>query len=85
VSAASFACWAALGVSWWSATTVAPSASMSSCTLAAFTVIFAAGQIFGPYLAGALADRYGTGATLAWSAALCAAATLSAISRTKDH
>ena len=55
-------------------------------TLAAFTVIFAAGQIFGPYLAGALADRYGTGATLVWAAALCAAgAALSTIPRAKDH
>jgi predicted MFS family arabinose efflux permease len=41
--------------------------------LAAFTVVFAAGQTAGPYLAGALADRYGTGATLAWTAALCGA------------
>jgi predicted MFS family arabinose efflux permease len=39
--------------------------------LAAFTVVFAAGQMAGPYLAGALADHYGTGATLAWTAALC--------------
>jgi len=39
--------------------------------LAAFTVVFAVGQTAGPYLAGALADRYGTGATLAWTAALC--------------
>jgi len=42
-------------------------------TLAAFTVVFAVGQTAGPYLAGALADRYGTGATLAWTAALCGA------------
>ena len=41
-------------------------------TLAAFTVVFTASQMAGPYLAGALADRYGTGATLAWTAALCA-------------
>jgi predicted MFS family arabinose efflux permease len=41
--------------------------------LAAFTVVFAAGQTAGPYLAGALADHYGTGVTLAWTAALCAA------------
>jgi predicted MFS family arabinose efflux permease len=41
--------------------------------LATFTVVFAAGQTAGPYLAGALADRYGTGATLAWTAALCGA------------
>ena len=50
--------------------------------LAAFTVVFAAGQTAGPYLAGALADRYGTGATLAWTAALCAAgAALSILTR----
>lgn len=42
-------------------------------TIAAFTVVFAAGQTAGPYLAGALADRFGTGATLAWTAVLCAA------------
>lgn len=41
--------------------------------LATFTVVFAVGQTAGPYLAGALADRYGTGATLVWTAALCAA------------
>jgi predicted MFS family arabinose efflux permease len=41
--------------------------------LATFTVVFAAGQTVGPYLAGALADRYGTGATLVWTAVLCAA------------
>jgi predicted MFS family arabinose efflux permease len=51
--------------------------------LAAFTVVFAAGQTAGPYLAGALADRYGTGATLVWTAALCAAgAALSTAVRT---
>ena len=44
--------------------------------LAAFTVVFAAGQTAGPYLAGALADRYGAGATLAWTAALCGAGAL---------
>ena len=50
--------------------------------LATFTVVFAAGQTAGPYLAGALADRYGTGATLAWTAALCAAgAALSILTR----
>jgi predicted MFS family arabinose efflux permease len=41
--------------------------------LATFTVVFAVGQTAGPYLAGALADRYGTGATLVWTAVLCAA------------
>jgi predicted MFS family arabinose efflux permease len=55
-------------------------------TLAAFTVIFAAGQVFGPYLAGSLADHYGPGATLAWAAALCAAgAALSASWRARDR
>jgi predicted MFS family arabinose efflux permease len=42
--------------------------------LAAFTVLFAAGQTGGPYLAGALADRYGPDATLWWTAIVCAAA-----------
>jgi predicted MFS family arabinose efflux permease len=57
---------------------------LRTSTLATFTVIFAIGQICGPFLAGALADRYGTGATLVWAAALCAAgAMLSTISRTK--
>jgi predicted MFS family arabinose efflux permease len=60
--------------------------SQWTSTLAAFTVIFAAGQISGPYLAGALADHYGTSATLAWAAVLCAAgATVGATSRTKGH
>jgi predicted MFS family arabinose efflux permease len=50
--------------------------------LAAFTSVFAIGQTAGPYLAGVLADRYGTGATLVWTAALCAAgAVLSAVTR----
>lgn len=51
--------------------------------LAIFTVLFAIGQMGGPYLAGALADRYGAGATLAWTAVLCAmAAALAATMRT---
>ena len=41
--------------------------------LATFTIVFAAGQTVGPYLAGALADSYGAGATLAWTTVLCAA------------
>ncbi len=54
--------------------------------LAAFTVVFAVGQTAGPYLAGILADRYGTGATLIWTAALCfAGATLSAFARSNDR
>jgi predicted MFS family arabinose efflux permease len=44
-----------------------------TAALAAFTVVFAAGQMAGPYLAGLLADSYGAGATLVWTAALCAA------------
>jgi predicted MFS family arabinose efflux permease len=44
-----------------------------TAALAAFTVVFAAGQMAGPYLAGVLADSYGAGATLVWTAALCAA------------
>ena len=54
--------------------------------LAAFTVVFAAGQMTGPYLAGALADHYGTGATLAWTAALCTAgAVLSTVIRSGNR
>jgi predicted MFS family arabinose efflux permease len=50
--------------------------------LAAFTVVFAVGQTAGPYLAGALADHFGTGATLTWTAALCiAGAALSTVIR----
>jgi predicted MFS family arabinose efflux permease len=60
--------------------------SQWTSTLATFTVIFALGQIAGPYLAGALADHCGTGVTLLWAAALCAAgAMLTTISRTKDR
>jgi predicted MFS family arabinose efflux permease len=44
-----------------------------TAVLAAFTVVFAVGQTAGPYLAGLLADQYGTGATLVWTAVLCAA------------
>lgn len=39
--------------------------------LSTFTVIFAVGQMAGPWLAGALADRTTAGATLGWTAALC--------------
>lgn len=47
-----------------------------TATLAAFTTLFAAGQTAGPWLAGLLADRSSTDATLAWTAVLCAAAAL---------
>jgi predicted MFS family arabinose efflux permease len=53
-----------------------------TAALAAFTAVFAVGQTAGPYLAGVLADRYGAGATLVWTAALCAGgAALSAVRR----
>ncbi len=62
--------------------TAVPRAGWTSA-LAVFTILFAIGQTLGPYLAGALADHYGTGVTLAWTAALCAAAAaLTAIDRT---
>jgi len=47
-----------------------------TATLAAFTVLFAAGQTAGPWLAGIVADHTSTDATLAWTAALCALAAL---------
>lgn len=47
-----------------------------TATLAVFTTLFAAGQTAGPWLAGILADHTSTNATLAWTAALCAAAAL---------
>lgn len=63
--------------------TAVPRAGWTSA-LAIFTVVFAVGQTGGPYLAGALADRYGTGATLAWTTVLCAlAAVLAATMRAK--
>jgi predicted MFS family arabinose efflux permease len=43
-------------------------------TLAAFTMLFAAGQTIGPWLGGILADHTSTAAPLAWTAALCALA-----------
>lgn len=59
-----------------------PQAGWTSA-LAAFTVLFAVGQTGGPYLAGALADRYGPDATLGWTAIVCAvAAMLAATMRT---
>lgn len=45
-------------------------------TLAAFTTVFAAGQTIGPWAAGAIADHTSAGATLVWTAALCALAAL---------
>lgn len=42
-------------------------------TLAGLTVVFAAGQMAGPWLAGALADHTTPGATLGWTVVLCGA------------
>jgi predicted MFS family arabinose efflux permease len=54
--------------------------------LAAFTVIFAAGQTAGPWLAGILADHAGPAATLGWTAALCGtAAVLAATAAVPKH
>jgi predicted MFS family arabinose efflux permease len=52
-----------------------------TATLSAFTAVFAASQLAGPWAAGALADRTGPGATLAWTAALCALAALFVLRR----
>ena len=49
--------------------------------LATLTVMFAAGQSAGPWVAGLLADRTNTGAVLGWAAVLCAAAALLAITQ----
>jgi predicted MFS family arabinose efflux permease len=43
-----------------------------TATIAAFTTLFAAGQTAGPWIAGAVADHTSTGATLVWTAVLCA-------------
>ncbi|MDG4824927.1 YbfB/YjiJ family MFS transporter [Asanoa sp. WMMD1127] len=53
--------------------TSTPPESMTR-TLSTFTVIFALGQMAGPWLAGALADRTTPGTTLGWTAAWCGAA-----------
>ena len=50
-----------------------------TAALAAFTVVFAVGQMVGPYLAGVLADSYGAGATLVWTAGLCAAGAVASL------
>lgn len=56
-----------------------PTADLTA-TLAAFTTLFAAGQTAGPWLAGVVADRTSTDATLAWTAVLCAAAAVIVVS-----
>jgi predicted MFS family arabinose efflux permease len=54
-------------------------------TLSAFTVIFAAGQMAGPWLAGDLADHTTAGATLGWTATLCAAGAIVAIIAVRER
>ncbi|MEV0390127.1 YbfB/YjiJ family MFS transporter [Nonomuraea sp. NPDC050643] len=63
--------------------TATPPAGWTSA-LAAFTTLFAAGQTAGPWLAGLLADRTSTTATLAWTAILCAAAALIATTASRS-
>ncbi|MEJ2852954.1 MULTISPECIES: YbfB/YjiJ family MFS transporter [unclassified Saccharothrix] len=50
-----------------------------TATLAAFTTLFAAGQTVGPWLAGLVADRTSTDATVLWTAVLCWAGALVAL------
>jgi predicted MFS family arabinose efflux permease len=50
-----------------------------TATLAAFTTVFAAGQTAGPWIAGVAADHTSTEATLGWTAILCVAAALIAV------
>jgi predicted MFS family arabinose efflux permease len=58
-----------------------------TATIAAFTTLFAAGQAAGPWLAGIVADHTSTGATVAWTAVLCAAGAAIALSarRTRER
>jgi predicted MFS family arabinose efflux permease len=56
-----------------------------TATLAAFTTLFAAGQTAGPWLAGVLADHTSTGATVAWTALLCAAGAAFAVTERRRH
>ncbi|MEU1397087.1 YbfB/YjiJ family MFS transporter [Micromonospora zamorensis] len=50
-----------------------------TATLALFTAVFAAGQTAGPWLAGLVADRTSTTATLVWTAVLGTVAALIAL------
>lgn len=50
-----------------------------AATIAAFTTLFAAGQTAGPWIAGIVADHTSTGATVAWTAVLCAAGAVIAL------
>jgi predicted MFS family arabinose efflux permease len=48
--------------------------SNRAATLAIFTVVFAAGQTAGPWIAGMVAEHTSADSTLIWTAILCAAA-----------
>ncbi|QYN40242.1 YbfB/YjiJ family MFS transporter [Pseudonocardia sp. DSM 110487] len=50
-----------------------------TATIAAFTTLFAAGQTAGPWIAGIVADHTSTGATVAWTAVLCFAGAVIAL------
>ncbi|WP_218158585.1 hypothetical protein [Streptosporangium canum] len=52
---------------------------------AAFTMLFAAGQTVGPWVAGILADHTSTEATLVWTAVLCAVAAMIAATVRRRH
>lgn len=54
-----------------------------TATIGALTVLFAAGQTVGPWPAGFLADHFGPAAALGWTAVLCTAGALVAISWTE--
>lgn len=56
-----------------------------TATLAAFTMLFAAGQTVGPWIAGILADHTSTEATLVWTAVLCAVAAVIAATVRRQH
>ena len=56
-----------------------------TATLAFLTTLFAAGQTAGPWIAGILADRTSTGATVAWTAILCAVAAVIAATERRAY
>jgi predicted MFS family arabinose efflux permease len=56
-----------------------------TATLAAFTTLFAAGQTAGPWIGGIVADHTATGATVAWTAVLCAAGAAIAVTAPRPH
>jgi predicted MFS family arabinose efflux permease len=56
-----------------------------TATIAAFTTLFAAGQTAGPWIAGVVADHTSTGATVAWTAVLCAAGAAIAFTARRPH